>query len=291
MDIENMDEFFTQSSEETGGQTTGEQAHSSNSRYEIVSRIAYLIGVNKEKFESNHSQPLPDIFDRLALDKRARIIRDLCTIRTKVMVNYFKIYTAMRDDPSRTIGGMSDYLPAECMERLMESGVDLYKEKKDLNRFQYMVNAYIRDRINNCRSLFPEWIKWEYINSLFVMPGGDNEEGLKLEAAKFHENRSLYPYSMYIYWPVAENGNILYDDRKFVTLMYSWHGDELENLSYVCSVSDATQNAIYRFIQDSGSAVFVVDCENSDPYALCAALNALDEENLEKIQKIIELIV
>ena len=55
-------------------------------------------------------------------------------------------------------------------------------------------------------------------------------------------------------------------------------------------VSDAgafVKNNIYDFIDDSEKTVLVVDCENSDPYKLCATLKNLDYEVMQKITAII----
>ena len=53
----------------------------------------------------------------------------------------------------------------------------------------------------------------------------------------------------------------------------------------------AKSTSLYQFSLSpfiaSEKTVFVVDCENSDPYALCAAINNLDSDRLEKIEKII----
>lgn len=52
---------------------------------------------------------------------------------------------------------------------------------------------------------------------------------------------------------------------------------------YVSNVSDSTKDNIYRFIEDSKRTVFLEDCENSDPYALCAAVRKLDPGRLSRI--------
>ena len=41
---------------------------------------------------------------------------------------------------------------------------------------------------------------------------------------------------MYINWHPHDEGNILYNDKKFVTLLYQWHDDEFTEYS---KVSDA----------------------------------------------------
>lgn len=55
----------------------------------------------------------------------------------------------------------------------------------------------------------------------------------------------------------------------------------------VRDVSIDTKNRIYNFIDQGNKIIFMVDCENSDPYNLCAAIKGLDKEKLGKISKII----
>lgn len=52
-------------------------------------------------------------------------------------------------------------------------------------------------------------------------------------------------------------------------------------------MADRTKSNIYTFIENSEKCLFIVDCENSDPYNLCAAIRNLDAEKLSKIEKII----
>ena len=54
----------------------------SDSTYEIISKVAYLIGVPKRIFENIVEAPKMEYYDLLQADKPARIIRNLCVIRT-----------------------------------------------------------------------------------------------------------------------------------------------------------------------------------------------------------------
>lgn len=92
---------------------------------------------------------------------------------------------------------------------------------------------------------------------------------------------------MYINWKPDNQGNILYNDKKFVSLLYKQHGDEFTDLSRVTDAGDGVKNNIYDFIAESAKIDLVVDCENSDPYKLIATLNNLDSEQIAKINKII----
>ena len=101
-----------------------------------------------------------------------------------------------------------------------------------------------------------------------------------------HLELECYPYGIFINWNPQPNGNILYNDKKFVTLLYQWHNDYFTDYAKVSDAGSFVKSSIYEFIDDASKVVMAVDCENSDPYRLCATLKGLDPEVLAKIQKI-----
>ena len=119
------------------------------------------------------------------------------------------------------------------------------------------------------------------------MPNGLKEEGTKQAANLYYANRSYYPYQVYINWVPQDEGNILYNDKKFAVLLYRWHNDYFREFSKVSDVSSYVKGSIYEYIEGSEKAVVVVDCENSDPYKLCAVLKNLDYQYTQKISSII----
>lgn len=289
MNIKNIEEIRAQVADPgaaDGAVTAGRNANSA-SKHEVISRIAFMIGVEKRHFENGNEPPEIEIYNELLKIKSTVIIRDLCILRSAALSKYTQIFHRLMEERYRSIAGLTEYIPADAGQELIDYGINIYQGVKDIDSFLYKLNSNIKDRVNNCREIFPDWINWDYVTNLFVMPNGTVKEGLKAESIKFHENTNLYPYQKYIHWPVSEQGNILYDDRKFVTLMYDWHDDRIKDLNLVCGVKDSTKETIYDFIEESGRTVFVVDCENSDPYALCAAINNLDREKLGKIEKVI----
>lgn len=255
-------------------------------QYEIVSRVAYLIGVPKRIFENEVEPPKLEIYKKLDQDKRARIIRNLCVLRTRMEINFLKICQGIQRE-GKSIIGMPEYMPIDVMQQLRDDGIDIYKNLKEPSPFLFNINQNIKNRINNCSSLFPSWLNWNYLSDLFIMPNGLTEEGTKQAAEDFYTNYAFYPYQVYLNWPASDEGNILYNDKRFVTLLYQWNSDEFQNLSLVSDVGERTKSNIYTFIENSERCLFIVDCENSDPYNLCAAIRNLDEEKLSKIEKII----
>ena len=179
-------------------------------------------------------------------------------------------------------------VPKDALQQLSNDGVTIIRgNKHTVNEYIASINGLISDRINNCKNLFPIWLNWSYIRELFVMPNGMNEAGIKAAADLFYSNKRYYPYQCYMNWQPTECGNILYNDRKFVTSLYEWHQDYFADLSKVTDVSNSTKSDIHGYLDSSKKAVIIVDCENSDPYKLYAVLRGLNEVQLGKISKIV----
>lgn len=193
----------------------GESEHISykDSTYEIVSKVAYLIGVPLRIFENEHEPPKMEVFNRLDVDKPARIIRHLCIIRTAIERNYKNINDKMRME-YRTILSMPEYVPADSLNQLSLDGINFIKKSSiKLSDHIIEINNIISNRIYNCKQLFPIWINWQYIRELFIMPDGLKEAGTKDAVSVYYADLPLYPYQMYINWKPKDEGNILYNDK------------------------------------------------------------------------------
>ena len=157
-----------------------------DSTYEIVSKVAYLIGVPKRIFDNEHEAPKLDIYDRLEADKTARIIRHLCIIRTAIERNFKYINDRMRFEYSSIIN-MPEYAPQDSLNQLSADGINFIKKSSTkLCHHIIEINKLISDRINNCKKLFPLWINWQYVKNLFIMPEGLSEAGTKAAADLYY---------------------------------------------------------------------------------------------------------
>ena len=258
-----------------------------DSTYELVSKVAYLIGVPKRIFENEHEAPQLEIYEQLDKDKTARIVRNLCVVRTSIERNFKHINDKMRME-YKTILSMPEYVPSDSLNQLTADGINFIKKSSTKLAYHIIeINRLISDRINNCKPLFPLWINWQYIKDIFIMPNGLTEEGTKLAADLYYSNLSYYPYQVYINWIPADEGNVLYNDKKFATLLYQWHNDYFGEMSKVSDAGTYVKSNIYDYIEDSDKVVVVVDCENSDPYKLVATLKNLNSDYTQKIASII----
>lgn len=258
-----------------------------NSTYNIVSKVGYLAGVPKKYFDPEQGTLNMELFDQLDKDKNARIIRNLCMLRTAIELNYgeanYRIYNDLKN-----LHTMPDLIPQECLMQLEADGISVVKANYKLNQYIIDINRHIANRINNCKSLFPIWVDWSYLKNLFIMPNGLTEVGLRAAATEYYANKNRYPYQVYINWSYGDHGNILFNDKKFVTLLYEANEDCFTDLSKVTDASNLTKESIYDFLEDSDRTVVMVDCENSDPFKVCAMLNNLDQQALlDRIYKII----
>lgn len=167
---------------------TDSRAEYNDSTYEIISKVAYLIGVPKRIFDNEHESPKVEVYNRLDSDKTARIIRHLCIVRTAIERNFKRINERMRFQ-YETILSMPEYVPQESVNQLSLDGVNFIKNtSKKLCEHVIEINRLICDRINNCKKLFPLWINWEYIKELFIMPDGLKEEGTRAAADIYYSH-------------------------------------------------------------------------------------------------------
>lgn len=215
-----------------------EQVTYKDSTYEIVSKIAYLIGVPKRIFANEYEPPQMEVYDRMEMEKPARIIRHLCIVRTAIERNYKSIHEKMQIEFC-TVLLMPEYIPQDSVNQLSADGVSFVKKTSKLP-YQHIIeiNRLILDRINNCKKFFPLWLDWNYIRDLFIMPNGLCEEGTKEAATLYYTHMPCYPYQMYINWQPEDNGNVLFNDKKFVSLLYRWNNDYFTEYSKVSDVGN-----------------------------------------------------
>ncbi len=169
------------------------------------------------------------------------------------------------------------------------------------------VNQFILDNIDNAvRPLIPDWIKYEYIRNLFLTPGcyagkgGCNVDSHGKQVSLFSRlitmrntysaNRSYYPYQLYISWPrplSKEDGNILFNDEKFLKMLYGANKDIFKAREYVIDATAETKENFYDFIDKAERVAIFVDCENVNPFSFVGMLKGMDAKNLSKIREIV----
>jgi hypothetical protein len=107
----------------------------------------------------------------------------------------------------------------------------------------------------------------------------------------FYNNSNFYPYQTYMNWNEKRRpddyGNILFNDCKFLKLLYSSYYDTFKGEEYVIDATDEVKSGIYDFIEAAENVAIFVDCENVDPYHFAATLKNLDEDKIAKIKKVV----
>jgi len=226
-------------------------------------------------------------YETMDKNKNARIIRNLCLVRNGIEQHYSKIQTAFRTD-IKNLHTLPEYISQEAIHQLSADGIEIIKANYALEKYVIDLNGLIANRINNCQSLMPIWLKWQYVRALFIMPNGSKPEGVKRAGNEYNAHRGDYPFQVYLNWRGRGQGNILYNDKKFVSLLYRENEDFFQDMSKVTDAGNIAKDGIYAFLERSKKAAIVVDCENSDPYKLYAMLNNLNQNALlSKINKII----
>lgn len=261
--------------------------YSTDSTFDIVSKVAYLSGVPERFFINEEKRLQLSVYTKLDRDKNARIIRNLCIVRTAIERGFKKINNYIRFE-NRRLSTITDCIPEKSLRELSDDGIVIEKKTSTkLTHHVIEINRLIADRINNCSSLFPMWLNWNYVKDLFIMPNGLSEAGTQESANSYYAVMDKLPYRVYLNYKPVSDDYLFYNDRVFVSNLYEYNNDYFEDKSKVADVNDSVKDNVYDFIEDSGKVIVMVDCENADPYAMCSAFQQLDREYVKKIKKII----
>ena len=251
---------------------------------ELVATVAYLIGVKKNLVEQCFDAPCHDTLQALYESRPATIIRYLCKLRTLLFRKYKKTDSEIRYNLKNL--NTLEWFDQENITALENWGIRIIKANYRAEKYMYDINDLITTHIDEVAFLFPDWCEWKYIRELFVIPHYNNPVALKREFEKFMTSKEYYPFQNYIYWTPYDCGSMLMSDRKFLQIVYGLHHDSLEDPSKYRDASEETKNNIYTFLRNSFRTVIAVDCENSDVYKLYATLKNLNQDELDKIEKI-----
>ncbi len=166
--------------------------------YELISKLAYLLGVNKSIFENEHLSPMMEWYDKLNQVKEARVVRSLCKIRTALMRNYKNVDVEMKFN-LKNLESLP-YFSVEDIKQLRAWGIEVIHVNYKTNKYIIDMNRLIQRYIDDCRNLFPMWLKWQYIRDIFIMPQGTSEGKVKSEWGVFTNNVDCYRYLFYMRW-------------------------------------------------------------------------------------------
>ncbi len=249
-----------------------------------VTTIAFMIGIRMD-IVHQIGEENPELIETLRQNQACLIIRYLCKLRTALMMNFKK--TDMEMKMNLTNIDKLSWFDTGNIRQLEEWGIHIIKVNGTSSRYMETINKYISDNINRCKELFPEYVNWEYIKDLFIVPRFTQEKVIKAEFTKFMANRDFYPFQQYIHWQPYDCGGILYNDSKFFTVIYRQHNDSYITRSNYRQADEEIKERIYQFINTTDSVEIVVDCENSNPYKLCSVIAGLNKYEIAKIHKLI----
>lgn len=252
----------------------------------IVTTVSYLIGIKKPILETVYGSECGELLVNLSKNKNATIIRYLCKLRNSLMYNFKKIDDLMRFNLTN-IDKLPEYFDIENIKILEQWGYQIVKPNYRAEKYTEDITKLIAQNIISCQELFPEWIKFEYVKELFYCPNFNTNNKLKKEFEKFREYFNYYPYQTYIYWKPKDCGNLLYNDGKFINILYSLHGEVFVDKEKYKDASQNTKSNIYEFINQGNKIAIAVDCENVDVLKLYSTLKNLNQNEIAKVEKIL----
>lgn len=164
---------------------------------ELVTTIAYLIGIKKHIVEQCFDAECHDLLQSLYQSKPATTIRYLCKLRTTLFLKYKKTDIEMRYNLKNL--NTLDWYDCENIKQLETWGIPIIKANHRSEKYMVDLNTLIANHIGAAASLFPDWVEWKYIKELFVIPHYSNLTAMKREFEKYMKSKEFYPFQVYIY--------------------------------------------------------------------------------------------
>lgn len=255
--------------------------------YTIVSKVAYLIGVEERLFKDGDNLRY-EIFSEMDEISEAKIFRALNIIRTGVMKNFKEINTKIFYE-MKNLDSFPEYIDQNALSFLSEHGIKVLKANTRADEYVLIISKLINERAAEMVKIcFPVWIKPEYLKSIFTVKCGNKKEGKAL-AQNFSSKLNNYPYQMFLNFEASE-GNILFNDGKFLDLLYRKNRDKFTDSSKVNDISSMAKDAFQEFLEAADAIHIVVDCENADVFKVYSMLEGLKkaypQDLFKKIKKI-----
>ena len=255
--------------------------------YTIVSKMAYLIGVEERLFKDGDNLRY-EVFSEMNNVSEAKIFRALNIIRTGVMKNFKEINTKIFYE-MKNLDSFPEYIDQNALSFLSEHGIKVLKANTRADEYVFIISKLINERAAEMVKIcFPVWIKPEYLKSIFTVKCGNKKEGKAL-AQNFSSKLNNYPYQMFLNFEASE-GNILFNDGKFLDLLYRKNRDKFTDSSKVNDISSVAKDDFQEFLEAADAIHIVVDCENADVFKVYSMLEGLKkaypQDLFKKIKKI-----
>ena len=174
---------------------------------DVVTTVAYLIGIRKSILQNTYADEIENL-ELLFSDRNATVIRYLCKLRTALMMNFKKTDTEMKYNLTNI--DKLEWFDRENIAQLEKWGFQIVKPNYTSSKYAELINRLISENIANCRELFPEWLNWEYVKDLFIIPKFTQPNVMKSEFAKYMANTQWYPFQQYIHWNPKDCGGMLF---------------------------------------------------------------------------------
>lgn len=247
--------------------------------------MAYLMGAETSRTEKIYTKGVSLVVDWIKRSKDAINIRCLCYIRTVLMQSFHKTDNELRFRKKNLTE--IDWISPKAIQALKENEINVRAFGDTAAQCVKNLNSLIEENIDKCKFLFPEWLEWDYIRGIFIIPSNVITR-IGTEVEKFQKYRKFYPFEIYMHYNDLKAFTMyLRDDEKFLRTLYSVHNKEFDDRSKYVDASEDTKNDIYEFINNSRKTIIVVDCENADAFNFYGTLKGLDDDVISKIDKII----
>lgn len=285
-------------------------------KQDFVYITAYLLGIDKERFEKFFTFAEDNTWDNFNENKEMRIVHELCKLRVEILNNVSKLEEFMVSELTNML---------YCKEVIEQGGVEYLKSneidievtngscEKYLTHINKLLTTYVSQLKNS--NIFPDWFPFKQYSYMFIM----RDKSTKRVIKKYIDSRLNYPYQLWVSYDMSRmEHNFLRNDKAMLQYIYTLKGEKPVNFDdKVCKFEDGDKynpdssnsesteekdtkltkvseivsskkngaESVNNFVSGGKKALAVVDCENISVNVVVSVLKVLEQS--KKVYKVI----
>mgnify|MGYP004526068597 FL=1 len=264
-------------------------------RKDVVSLIAYILGVSKSQIEDIYGYS--SIFQELHQNSNVMMARACCIIRTSILTTTCSInMQRFRNILHNNTPTNDKYVSAKllfgdkCVDGNMVQLHGQYDIITQLDEISCTLNYHLTIVLNEFNKTVRK-IPIDYILDFFDIKFSDYNEITEFKS-KVLDNMQLlnkYPFKRICNLDMYKvNGNILATDNVFLQYIYSSHNDVYNSTDYIDELPLEYNNEYDTFLSNSDEKIIAfVDCENMDYAKVTGYLKSLPEYYVELFEQVV----
>ena len=253
-------------------------------RHDLCAKLLYLLGGDLKTLNNAKVYIPMDIWTYMQKKRNCEIIRHLCCIRNVLLINSEEINNALLKEKKDFWYCHS--VITTSLGSLSALGVKKVPKQVSALAYIQLVSGWISARIENCKEEVDAGEYWHLLKKA-VMMQGQSAKQIKKAQSLFVDDDPEKTLGLYANIPKCPLLEAVKNDDALIWAMGGKTGAAVQPPKALNVQQKIARDCILTFLDAHKATTIFVDCENVDPFFLCAALSVIPGDRRDKLNKVV----